>query len=62
MWLIFANNRKNLKMMEAFRKYEHLQLEEVCRICLTKKEQMNLISESGLADMLFECASIQVEL
>lgn len=48
--------------MELFRKYEHLQIEDVCRICLTKKDQMSLIYETGLADMLLECASIQVSL
>lgn len=46
--------------MELFRKYEHLQIEDVCRICLTKKDQMNMIYGTGLADMLLECASIQV--
>jgi hypothetical protein len=46
--------------MEAFIEYEDVQIEEVCRICLTKKDQMNLIYEAGLADMLLECASVQV--
>ncbi|XP_063902906.1 zinc finger protein OZF-like [Zophobas morio] len=46
--------------MEAFIEYEHLQIEEVCRICLIKKDQMSLIYEAGLADMLLECASVQV--
>ncbi|KAK4879838.1 hypothetical protein RN001_007984 [Aquatica leii] len=46
--------------METFMKYEDLQIEEVCRLCLTKNDQMSLICESGVADMLLECASIQV--
>lgn len=46
--------------MDSFTKYEHLQIEEVCRLCLTKKEQMQMICDAGLADMLLECASIQV--
>ncbi|KAJ8970874.1 hypothetical protein NQ314_000999, partial [Rhamnusium bicolor] len=46
--------------MENFTKYENIQIDEVCRICLTKKEHMNFIYEAGLADMLLECASVQV--
>lgn len=46
--------------MEPFTKYEHIQIDEVCRICLQKKEQMNLICEAGFADMLLDCASVQV--
>ncbi|EFA04052.2 zinc finger protein OZF [Tribolium castaneum] len=46
--------------MNPFSEFEHVQIEEVCRICLTKKEQMSLIYETGLADMLLECASLQV--
>lgn len=46
--------------MENFTKYEQIQIDEVCRICLQKKEQMSLICEAGFADMLLECASIQV--
>lgn len=46
--------------MGSFTEFDNVQIEEVCRICLTKKDQMNLIYETGLADMLLECASIQV--
>lgn len=47
--------------METFTKYEHIQIDEVCRICLVKKEHMGLICEAGFADMLLDCASIQVD-
>lgn len=46
--------------MELFQKYEHLLIEEVCRLCLGKKDGMRLISETGLSNMLLEYASIQV--
>lgn len=46
--------------MELFQKYEHLLIEEVCRLCLGKKDGMRLISETGLSNMLLEYASIQI--
>lgn len=48
--------------MEEFINYDKIEIEEVCRICLVKKGKMSLISETGLADKLIECASIQVRI
>ncbi|XP_018572249.1 zinc finger protein 528-like [Anoplophora glabripennis] len=42
------------------KEYENIEIEKVCRICLTKKDKMDLICEIGLVDLLFECASIKV--
>ncbi|KAK4879670.1 hypothetical protein RN001_007816 [Aquatica leii] len=46
--------------METFQEYQHIQIEEVCCICFNKKDQMNFLSDDGLADMLLECASVQI--
>lgn len=46
--------------MESYGSFEHLKIEEICRVCLEKKEHMRSITEAGLSDMLLECASIQV--
>lgn len=51
----------NQQIMEIdHRRYEDLQIQEVCRICLKKKDQMASIAEAGLVDKLSECASVQV--
>lgn len=49
-------------LMESYEDYQNVNIEEVCRICLKKHENMKSLNEDGLSDMLLECASVQVNL
>jgi hypothetical protein len=46
--------------MESFSQYGYINISEVCRICLLKKDDMKTITEDGLNNLLFDCAHIQV--
>lgn len=47
-------------MTESYEEYSAIKLEEVCRLCLSTKEQMTTLSENGFDKELFECIGIQV--
>lgn len=56
--ICLATNRMEKYIIQ----YENIEIEKVCRICLTEKDNMNMISETGLAEVLLECTSIQVKI
>lgn len=43
-----------------FEKYASIKINEVCRLCLSKKEDMRLISENGFKDILLDCMFVEV--
>lgn len=43
-----------------FEEYVSIKISEVCRLCLSKKEDMQLIEENGFKDILLDCFFIEV--
>lgn len=57
---LFLNDFKFIKSMDNFEEYANIKINEVCRLCLSKKEEMQLISDNGFKDTLFDCMFIEV--
>lgn len=47
--------------MDSFLQYKNIKIDEVCRICLIKKDEMALIYENGVSDIILECFSLEVK-